>query len=60
VVGASPPPAAGCANCTWTARIDHLTRQIAQLDSLVGEAAAPSERVIARLVTISGTGLRTN
>jgi transposase len=38
---------------------DHLTGQIAGLDELVAEAAAPFERVIARLVTIPGIGQRT-
>ena len=35
---------------------DHLTAQIAELDKLVAEAAAPFERLIARLVTIPGSG----
>jgi transposase len=38
---------------------DHLTAQIAVLDELVAEAAAPFERLIARLVTIPGIGRRT-
>jgi transposase len=38
---------------------DHLTGQIAGLDRLVAEAAAPFERLIARLVTIPGIGQRT-
>jgi len=38
---------------------DHLTAQIAELDALVAEAAAPFERLIARLVTIPGVGQRT-
>ena len=38
---------------------DHLTAQIAELDKLVAEAAAPFERLIARLVTIPGVGQRT-
>src|SRR5271165_196646 len=38
---------------------DHLTAQIAELDKLVAEAAAPFERLIARLVTIPGIGQRT-
>jgi transposase len=38
---------------------DHLTGKIAGLDALVAEAAAPSEAIIARLVTIPGTGRRT-
>src|SRR5215831_9463836 len=38
---------------------DHLTAQIAVLDELVAAAAAPFERVIARLVTIPGIGQRT-
>ena len=38
---------------------DHLTTQIAELDKLVAEAAAPFERLIARLVTIPGIGQRT-
>ena len=38
---------------------DHLTAQIAGLDALVAEAAAPFERLIARLVTIPGVGQRT-
>jgi transposase len=38
---------------------DHLTAQITGLDELVAEAAAPFERVIARLVTIPGIGQRT-
>jgi transposase len=38
---------------------DHLTAQIAELDTLVAEAAAPFERLIARLVTIPGIGQRT-
>ena len=35
---------------------DHLTAQIAQLDTLVAEAAAPFEQLIAWLVTIPGSG----
>ena len=38
---------------------DHLTGQIAQLDTLVAEAAAPFAALIARLVTIPGVGQRT-
>jgi len=38
---------------------DHLTGQIAELDAVVAEAAAPSGRLIARLVTIPGIGRRT-
>ena len=38
---------------------DHLTGQIAELDILVAEAAAPFGRLIARLVTIPGIGQRT-
>jgi transposase len=38
---------------------DHLTTQIAGLDVLVDEAAAPFARLIARLVTIPGIGPRT-
>jgi transposase len=38
---------------------DHLTVQIAWLDELVAEAAAPFERLIARLVTIPDIGQRT-
>ncbi len=38
---------------------DHLTAQIAGLDQLVAGAAAPFQRVIARLVTIPGIGQRT-
>ncbi len=38
---------------------DHLTAQIAGLDKLVAEAAAPFERLIARLITIPGVGQRT-
>jgi transposase len=38
---------------------DHLTAQIAGLDLLVAEAAAPFARLIARLVTIPGIGQRT-
>src|SRR5712692_2913721 len=38
---------------------DHLTAQIAGLDLLVAEAAAPFQRLIARLVTIPGIGQRT-
>jgi transposase len=38
---------------------DHLTAQIATLDELTATAAAPFERVIARLVTIPGVGQRT-
>ena len=38
---------------------DQLTAQIAELDTLVAEAAAPFERLIARLVTIPGVGQRT-
>jgi len=38
---------------------DHLTAKIAELDVLVAEAAAPFQRLIARLVTIPGIGPRT-
>ncbi len=38
---------------------DRLTAQIAELDTLVAETAAPFERLIARLVTIPGVGQRT-
>ena len=38
---------------------DHLTGQIAELDTLVAEAAAPFAALIARLVTIPGIGQRT-
>jgi transposase len=38
---------------------DHLTGQISGLDELVAEAAAPFQRLIARLVTIPGIGQRT-
>jgi transposase len=38
---------------------DHLGTQIAGLDLLVAEAAAPFARLIARLVTIPGVGQRT-
>jgi transposase len=38
---------------------DHLTGQIAGLDALVAEAAAPFAALIARLVTIPGVGQRT-
>jgi transposase len=38
---------------------DRLAAQIAELDALVAEAAAPFERPIARLVTIPGVGQRT-
>jgi transposase len=38
---------------------DHLTAQIAQMDTLVAEAAAPFAALIARLVTIPGIGQRT-
>jgi len=38
---------------------DHLTAQIAELDALVAEAAAPFAALIARLVTIPGIGQRT-
>jgi transposase len=38
---------------------DHLTAQIAELDTLVAEAAAPFAALIARLVTIPGIGQRT-
>ena len=38
---------------------DHLTGQIAGLDILVAEAAAPFQRLIDRLVTIPGIGPRT-
>jgi transposase len=38
---------------------DRLTAQIAELDTLVAEAAAPFERLIARLITIPGVGQRT-
>jgi transposase len=38
---------------------DHLTAQIATLGELAAAAAAPFERVIARLVTIPGIGQRT-
>jgi transposase len=35
---------------------DHLTAKIAELDALVAEAAAPFAAVIARLITIPGSG----
>ena len=38
---------------------DHLTGQIAGLDALIAEAAAPFAAIIARLVTIPGIGQRT-
>jgi transposase len=38
---------------------DHLTAQIAELDALVAELAAPFAALIARLVTIPGIGQRT-
>ena len=38
---------------------DHLTGQIAELDALVAEAAAPFAVLIPRLVTIPGIGRRT-
>ena len=38
---------------------DHLTAKIAELDTLVAEAAAPFAALIARLVTIPGVGQRT-
>jgi len=38
---------------------DHLTAKIAELDVLVADAAAPFQRLIARLVTIPGIGPRT-
>ena len=38
---------------------DRLTAQIAELDALVAEAAAPFQAIIARLVTIPGVGQRT-
>ena len=38
---------------------DHLTAKIAELDALVDQAAAPFQRLIARLVTIPGVGPRT-
>ena len=38
---------------------DHITAKIAELDQLVAEAAAPFQRLIARLVTIPGIGPRT-
>jgi transposase len=38
---------------------DRLTAQIAELDALVAEAAAPFTAIIARLVTIPGIGQRT-
>jgi transposase len=38
---------------------DHLTAQIAGLDALVAQAAAPFAALIARLVTIPGIGQRT-
>jgi transposase len=38
---------------------DRLTAQIAELDTLVADAAAPFERLIARLITIPGVGQRT-
>ena len=41
------------------AAYDHLTARIAELDQLVAEAAAPFQRLIARLVTIPGIGQRT-
>jgi transposase len=37
---------------------DHLTEQIATLDVLVAEAAAPFAKIIARLMTIPGIGRR--
>jgi transposase len=36
--------------------LDHLTAQIAELDALIAAAAAPFEAIIARLVTIPGSG----
>jgi hypothetical protein len=36
---------------------DHLSARVADLDQLVAEVAAPFQRLIARLVTISGTRL---
>ena len=48
---------ARCACCTYA--YDHLTAQIAGLDALIAEAAAPFAAIIARLVTIPGIGLRT-
>jgi transposase len=41
------------------AAYDHLTARIGELDQLVAEAAAPFQRLIARLVTIPGIGQRT-
>ncbi len=38
---------------------DHLAAQIAELDELVAQAAAPFQHLIARLVTIPGIGPRT-
>ena len=38
---------------------DYLTAQIAGLDALIAEAAAPFAAIIARLVTIPGVGQRT-
>ena len=38
---------------------DHLTAQVAELDALIAEAAAPFAAIIARLVTIPGIGQRT-
>jgi transposase len=38
---------------------DHLAAKIAELDALVDQAAAPFQRLIARLVTIPGVGPRT-
>jgi transposase len=38
---------------------DHLTAKIAELDTLVAEAAAPFAALIARLITIPGIGQRT-
>jgi transposase len=35
---------------------DHLTAKIAELDALIAEAAAPFAAVIARLITIPGSG----
>ena len=41
------------------AAYDHLTGQVAELDALVEQAAAPFAALIARLVTIPGIGQRT-
>jgi hypothetical protein len=52
---ASPPPMPRCAGLHLAA-YDHLTAKIAGLDTLVAEAAAPFEALIARLVTITDIG----